>query len=105
MVRHNNVVPNAHFKKKWQFHVRTWFEQPARKLRRRQGRPLTISPLHMLVVVLHKQVNKVSDHHHSAKGCLGGCLCPNPLHTDWLSDNNHICRLISSLLTCVSSPC
>lgn len=37
MVRHNNVVPNQHFKKKWQFNVRTWFNQPARALRRRKG--------------------------------------------------------------------
>jgi large subunit ribosomal protein L13e len=37
MVKHNNVIPNGHFKKKWQFRVRTWFNQPARKLRRRQG--------------------------------------------------------------------
>ena len=39
MVKHNNVVPNQHFKKKWQLHVRTWFNQPARKLRRRNGAP------------------------------------------------------------------
>ncbi|GFR51950.1 hypothetical protein Agub_g14472 [Astrephomene gubernaculifera] len=38
MVRHNNVVPNNHFKKKWQFYVRTWFNQAARKLRRRSAR-------------------------------------------------------------------
>jgi large subunit ribosomal protein L13e len=38
MVRHNNVIPNGHWKKKWQFHVRTWFNQPARKLRRRNAR-------------------------------------------------------------------
>jgi large subunit ribosomal protein L13e len=37
MVRHNNVIPNGHFKKKWQFRVKTWFNQPARKLRRRNG--------------------------------------------------------------------
>ncbi len=37
MVRHNNVIPNNHFKKKWQFYVKTWFNQAARKLRRRQG--------------------------------------------------------------------
>jgi hypothetical protein len=37
MVRHNNVIPNGHWKKKWQFRVRTWFNQPARKLRRRKG--------------------------------------------------------------------
>nr|CAD28610.1 60S ribosomal protein L13 [Polytomella sp. Pringsheim 198.80] len=38
MVRHNNVVPNNHFKKKWQFYVKTWFNQAARKLRRRSAR-------------------------------------------------------------------
>lgn len=37
MVKHNNVIPNRHFKKKWQFHVKTWFNQPARKTRRHQG--------------------------------------------------------------------
>jgi large subunit ribosomal protein L13e len=39
MVKHNNVVPNQHFKKKWQFYVRTWFNQPARKQRRQAGGP------------------------------------------------------------------
>merc|ERR1712232_1200033 len=38
MVKHNNVVPNAHFHKDWENRVRTWFNQPARKLRRRQNR-------------------------------------------------------------------
>lgn len=37
MVKHNNVVPNGHFKKHWQNYVRTWFNQPARKTRRRIG--------------------------------------------------------------------
>lgn len=37
MVKHNNVIPNQHFKKKWQFNVRTWFNQPARKKRRSEG--------------------------------------------------------------------
>ncbi|CAO2838104.1 unnamed protein product [Amaranthus hypochondriacus] len=38
MVRHNNVIPNGHFKKHWQNYVRTWFNQPARKTRRRLAR-------------------------------------------------------------------
>ncbi|PKA45969.1 60S ribosomal protein L13-2 [Apostasia shenzhenica] len=38
MVKHNNVVPNGHFKKHWQNYVRTWFNQPARKTRRRTAR-------------------------------------------------------------------
>ena len=44
MVKHNNVVPNQHFKKHWQggknakgCYVRTWFNQPARKTRRANG--------------------------------------------------------------------
>jgi Ribosomal protein L13e len=37
MVKHNNEIPNQHFKKKWQFNVKTWFNQPARKVRRRTG--------------------------------------------------------------------
>jgi large subunit ribosomal protein L13e len=38
MVKHNNVVPNGHFKKDWQSYVKTWFNQPARKKRRRTVR-------------------------------------------------------------------
>ncbi|KAI9578726.1 60S ribosomal protein L13 [Glossina fuscipes] len=38
MGKGNNMVPNAHFHKWWQRHVRTWFNQPARKIRRRQNR-------------------------------------------------------------------
>ncbi|KAJ7299605.1 hypothetical protein O6H91_04G045600 [Diphasiastrum complanatum] len=35
MTKHNNVIPNGHFKKDWQNYVKTWFNQPARKKRRR----------------------------------------------------------------------
>lgn len=38
MVRHNNVISNNHFRKEWQLRVRTWFNQPARKQRRRSAR-------------------------------------------------------------------
>ncbi|KAF5841813.1 60S ribosomal protein L13 [Dunaliella salina] len=34
----NNQIPNNHFHKKWQFNVKTWFDQPARKIRRRKAR-------------------------------------------------------------------
>ncbi|GMH32176.1 hypothetical protein BSKO_00010 [Bryopsis sp. KO-2023] len=37
-MKHNNVIPNAHFRKQWQLRVRTWFWQPAKKLKRRQAR-------------------------------------------------------------------
>ena len=32
------MIPNAHFHKDWQRYVRCWFNQPARKYRRRQNR-------------------------------------------------------------------
>lgn len=38
MVKHNNEIPHQHFRKEWQVRVKTWFNQPARKLRRRTTR-------------------------------------------------------------------
>jgi len=38
MPKHNNAIPNNHFHKDWQNRVRTWFDQPARKKRRRNAR-------------------------------------------------------------------
>ena len=38
MPKHNNIIPNAHFHKDWQKRVRVWFDQPARKTRRRNAR-------------------------------------------------------------------
>mmetsp|Transcript_18919 Transcript_18919/g.41436 ORF Transcript_18919/g.41436 Transcript_18919/m.41436 type:complete len:218 (-) Transcript_18919:122-775(-) len=38
MVKGNFEIPHAHFKKDWQNRVKTWFNQPARKLRRRKAR-------------------------------------------------------------------
>ncbi|KAL6571803.1 60S ribosomal protein L13B [Orobanche hederae] len=37
-MKHNNVIPNGHFKKHPQNHVKTWFDQPAHKTRRRNAR-------------------------------------------------------------------
>jgi large subunit ribosomal protein L13e len=36
--KRNNIVPNGHFHKDWQNRVRTWFNQPMRKKRRRATR-------------------------------------------------------------------
>ena len=49
----NNVLPGNHFRKDWQRHVRTWFDQPGRKLRRRNARKakaatLGVRPLTLL---------------------------------------------------------
>mmetsp|Transcript_3091 Transcript_3091/g.7864 ORF Transcript_3091/g.7864 Transcript_3091/m.7864 type:complete len:205 (+) Transcript_3091:44-658(+) len=38
MPAHNNVLPNQHFHKRWMDRVKTWFNQPARKHRRRMAR-------------------------------------------------------------------
>lgn len=34
----NNMIPNGHFHKDWQRYIKTWFNQPARKLRRHKSR-------------------------------------------------------------------
>ncbi|MCI3325507.1 60S ribosomal protein L13, partial [Escherichia coli] len=38
MGKRNNLIPNGHFHKDWQHMVRTWFNQPMRKKRRRLNR-------------------------------------------------------------------
>jgi len=50
---HNNVLHSNHFRKDWQSRVRTWFDQPGRKLRRRTARKakattLGVRPLTLL---------------------------------------------------------
>ncbi|KAG1801689.1 60S ribosomal protein L13 [Suillus fuscotomentosus] len=50
---HNNVLHSNHFRKDWQRRVRTWFDQPGRKLRRRNARKtkaaaLGVRPLTLL---------------------------------------------------------
>ncbi|KAF8250969.1 ribosomal protein L13e [Wilcoxina mikolae CBS 423.85] len=37
-IKHNQQLPNNHFRKQWQRRVRTHFDQPGRKLRRRESR-------------------------------------------------------------------
>jgi ribosomal protein L13E len=49
----NSVLPANHFRKDWQRRVRTWFDQPGRKLRRRNARKakattLGVRPLTLL---------------------------------------------------------
>ncbi|KAJ2846068.1 60S ribosomal protein L13, partial [Coemansia brasiliensis] len=34
----NKQLPNVHLRKEWDLRVRTWFNQPGRKLRRRNAR-------------------------------------------------------------------
>jgi len=37
-IKHNNIVPNVHFRKWWQRYVKTWFNQAGRKKARRTAR-------------------------------------------------------------------
>ncbi|KAI9248266.1 50S ribosomal protein L13e [Phascolomyces articulosus] len=38
VLKHNNQLPNQHFRKDWQRRVKTWFDQPGRKKSRRVAR-------------------------------------------------------------------
>ncbi|KAI9295994.1 60S ribosomal protein L13-like protein [Neoconidiobolus thromboides FSU 785] len=38
VLKHNNQLPNQHFRKDWQRRVRTWFSQPVQKIRRANKR-------------------------------------------------------------------
>lgn len=38
MVKHNNIIPNAHFRKHWQERVKVFLDQPMKKKRRREIR-------------------------------------------------------------------
>lgn len=73
MVKHNNVVPNGHFRKDWQSYVKTWFNQPARKERRRTARAakLAISapnPLKTLRPVVNGQTLRYSAKAKTGRG-------------------------------------
>lgn len=37
-MKHNNLLPNEHFRKDWQLRVKTWFNQPGQKKARRVAR-------------------------------------------------------------------
>ncbi|GAV79620.1 LOW QUALITY PROTEIN: Ribosomal_L13e domain-containing protein, partial [Cephalotus follicularis] len=74
MVKHNNVVPNGHFRKHWQNYVKTCFNQTARKTTRRIARPTKAvkifprpiaCPLHPVV---HGQTLKYNMKERAGKG-------------------------------------
>lgn len=58
MGKRNNMIPNGHFHKDWQRFVKTWFNQPARKYRRKQkrvkkARAVAPRPVNLLRPVVH----------------------------------------------------
>merc|ERR1712065_68906 len=73
MVSHNNVVPNAHFHKQWQRRVKTWFNQPGRKLRRRKNRvkkagQIAPRPMDKLRPAVHCQTVRYAGRIRSGRG-------------------------------------
>merc|ERR1712189_100595 len=66
-MKHNNVIPNGHFRKHWQNYIKTWFDQPGRKKRRRvarQKKALKISPRQALCIgisVDHRRKNRSAE--------------------------------------------
>ncbi|KAJ8686347.1 hypothetical protein QAD02_022141 [Eretmocerus hayati] len=58
MGKRNNMIPNGHFHKDWQRFVKTWFNQPARKYRRKtnrvkKARAVAPRPVNLLRPVVH----------------------------------------------------
>nr|WGJ63370.1 ribosomal protein L13a [Anastatus japonicus] len=58
MGKRNNMIPNGHFHKDWQRFVKTWFNQPARKYRRKtnrvkKARSIAPRPVNLLRPVVH----------------------------------------------------
>lgn len=63
MVKSNNILPNVHLRKDWQRRVKTWFDQPGRKKRRRLARVakaklMAPNPTHKLRPIVRGQTNK-----------------------------------------------
>ena len=73
MPPHNNPLQGPHLRKHWKGHVKTWFNQPARKLRRlqkRSQRAQTIfpQPIHSLRPVVHKCTFRYSGQPREGRG-------------------------------------
>jgi len=73
MVKHNNIIPNQHFRKDWQRYVRTWFSQPAKKSSRRASRvsrakSLAPRPLHLLRPIVRAQTIKYNTKLRTGRG-------------------------------------
>jgi len=73
MVKHNNQVPNQHFRKDWQRYVRTWFSQPAKKEGRRahrlsRAKKIAPRPLHLLRPIVRAQTVKYNNRIRAGRG-------------------------------------
>ena len=73
MVKHNNVLANVHLRKHYQRFVRTWFNQPARKLRRsntRKDKATSVfpRPVEKLRPVVHSLTRKYNSKTRYGRG-------------------------------------
>ena len=74
MVRHNNMLHNVHLKFDWADKVKTWYNQPGRKhrrrvLRKRKANLQAPNPTHKLRPIVRGQTNK-----YNTKIKLGRCF-------------------------------
>ena len=79
MVRHNNMLHNVHLKFDWQNKVKTWYNQPGRKHRRRvlrnkKAKLTEPNPTHKLRPIVRGQTNK-----YNTKIKLGRGFTPKEL--------------------------
>jgi len=73
MVAHNNPIQSAHLRKKWQFHVKTWFDQPAKKQARvaarvAKAKRVNPKPTQALRPVVRCQTNKYNTKARAGRG-------------------------------------
>jgi len=73
MVKHNNRLVKNHFRKDWEQHVKTWFDQPARKLKRKQKRQARAAklfprPTELLRPLVHGQTQRYNSKLRMGRG-------------------------------------
>jgi len=72
-MKHNNAIPNVHFHKNWARYLKTWFNQPAKKNKRRNHRlerakKLAPRPLDLLRPIVRGQTNKYNTKIRAGRG-------------------------------------
>ncbi|XP_011496953.1 PREDICTED: 60S ribosomal protein L13 [Ceratosolen solmsi marchali] len=85
MGKRNNMIPNGHFHKDWQRFVKTWFNQPARKYRRRtnrikKARILAPRPVNLLRPIVHCPTFRYHSKTKAGKGFTLAELKASGLH-------------------------
>lgn len=70
-MKHNNQITNSHFRKYWQQHVVTWFDQPAKKAARRSLRATKAKKAAPRPVALLRPIVRGQTLKYGAKARLG----------------------------------